>query len=106
MGKTCLIDETDQIQEKSSQEFTRTETEQIQEKWEEPSWVKGKSEEFKRVAIALLSNGFLYCGKFNEFYDHHEIKPIAIVKNWVVFISPDESFDVYSEEELFTLPLT
>jgi hypothetical protein len=72
----------------------------------EPTWFQGKTSEFKQVAIALLSSGFLYCGKLEEFYDKDEINKFekAKVGNWYIFISPDENIDIYSEGELLTLP--
>lgn len=70
------------------------------------SWFKGKNKEFKKVAIALLSSGFLYCGKFDEFYDKDDLNNFETIKveNWYIFISPDENIDIYSEGELLTLP--
>lgn len=72
----------------------------------QPTWFKGKTSEFKLVAIALLSYGFLYCGKIYEFYSKTEIKKFdkILVANWYIFISPDENIDIYSEGEIFTLP--
>lgn len=74
--------------------------------YSETSWFKGKNTEFKKVAIVLLSSGFLYCGKFDEFYEQNELNNIEKIQvgNWYIFILPDETIDIVSSGELFTLP--
>jgi hypothetical protein len=74
-----------------------------------------KSEQFKKVAIALFNEGFEYCGKASDFFGTDEfndyykvVKQITMFKEiWnIAFSSEDNAIDVFSNNELFTKPIS
>jgi hypothetical protein len=81
----------------------------------EPICFIGKSEQFKRVAIALFDEGFEYCGKASDFLGTDEFNDYyKVVKHcnlfqvtWsIAFASEDNAIDVFAENELFTKPVS